>query len=221
MKIAIVGAGISGLTCAHYLSRRHSVTVFEAERRIGGHVRTVRVRSSAGESAIDMGFVVFHRTNYPLFTRLLEELRVEARPTAMSFSVRSDRSGIEFNGASVSGLFCQRRNLIRPRFLRILGDIARFQIEGPAQLRSGGDGQTVADFLAEGGYGPGFADEYLGPLGSALWSVPVGSFRDFPLRFVVEFLENHGMLRWKRCPFYSHPKHDSSPDEDPARGTTC
>lgn len=200
MKIAIVGAGIAGLASAYYLCRRHELTVFEASAHVGGHARTVRVRAGGEQFAVDTGFVVFNETNYPLFTRLLRELDVETRPTSMSFSVRSDRSGIEYNGSSIDGLFSQRRNMLRPRFLRMLGDIARFQIEAPRQALGTAADTTVGSFVAAGGYGPGFVQDYLTPLGSALWSVPPGKFREFRIRFVVEFLANHGMLQWKGRP---------------------
>ena len=202
MKIAIVGAGIAGLASAYYLCRRHELTVYEASAHVGGHARTVRVNVGGTDFAVDTGFLVFNETNYPLFTRLLGELGVETQPTSMSFSVRSDRSGIEYNGSSIGGLFCQRRNLLRPRFLRTLGEIARFQIEAPAQARRVAAETSVESFVAEGGYGPGFLEDYLGPLGSSLWSVPPGKFGEFPIRFVVEFLANHGMLRWTGRPVW-------------------
>ena len=200
MKIPIIGAGIAGLASAYYLCRRHELTVFEASEHIGGHAHTVHARVEGRELAVDTGFVVFNETNYPLFTRLLGELEVETSPTSMSFSVRSDRSGVEYNGSSVGGLFCQRRNLLRPRFLRMLCDIARFQIEAPMQSVGIPPDTSVKSFAAAGSYGPGFLEDYLTPLGSALWSVPPGKFREFPIRFVVEFLANHGMLRWKGRP---------------------
>lgn len=202
MKIAIVGAGIAGLASAYYLCRRHELTVFEASAQVGGHARTVRVEVGGAEYAVDTGFVVFNEANYPLFTRLLRELGVETQPTSMSFSVRSDRSGVEYNGSSINGLFSQRRNLLRARFLRMLGDIARFQIEAPTRALGLPPDTSVESFLAAGGYGPGFVQDYLSPLGSALWSVPPGTFREFPIRFVVEFLANHGMLRWKGRPVW-------------------
>ena len=202
MKIAIVGAGIAGLASAYYLCRRHDVTVYEASAHVGGHARTVRAKAGDREFAVDTGFVVFNEINYPLFTRLLCELGVETQPTSMSFSVRSDRSGIEYNGSSIGGLFSQRRNLLRPRFLRTLGEIARFQMEAPVQALRAAPETSVESFVAKGGYGPGFLEDYLVPLGSSLWSVPPGKFGQFPIRFVVEFLANHGMLRWKGRPVW-------------------
>ena len=200
MRIAVVGAGISGLTCAYYLSRRHEVTVFEASDRVGGHADTTKVRVEGQWVAVDTGFVVFNEVNYPLFTRLLRKLDVETQPASMSFSVRSDLSGIEYNGSSINGLFCQRRNLARPRFLGMLRDIARFQREAPALAEAAADDTSVESFVTDGKYGRGFVENYLLPLGSALWSVPQGTFRQFPIRLVVEFLGNHGMLRWSGRP---------------------
>ena len=202
MRIAVVGAGISGLTCAYYLSRRHEVTVFEASDRVGGHAHTMKVGLEGQRVAVDTGFVVFNEVNYPLFTRLLRELDVETQPTSMSFSVRSDLSGIEYNGSSINGLFSQRRNLFRPRFLGMLRDIARFQREAPTLAEATSDDTSVESFVSEGGYGRSFVDHYLVPLGSALWSVPQGTFRRFPIRLVVEFLGNHGMLRWSGRPVW-------------------
>ena len=200
MKIAVIGAGIAGLASAYYLCRRHEVTVFEASGRIGGHAQTVHARVNGSEVAVDTGFVVFNETNYPLFTSLLRELEVETQPTSMSFSVRSDRSGIEYNGSSVTGLFSQRGNVARPRFLRMLADIARFQMEAPSLVTRVFRDASVESFVHVREYGAGFVEDYLVPLGSALWSVPAGSFRQFPIRFVVDFLDNHGMLRWGRRP---------------------
>lgn len=195
MKIAIVGAGISGLTAAYNLCHRHEVTVFEASHHIGGHTNTVRVDSGDKTNFIDTGFIVFNERNYPNFTRLLRALDVPTQPTSMSFSVRSDRSGVEYNGTSINRLFAQRRNLLRPSFHRMLRDIVRFQREAPALARANGDETSVQEYVAAHEYGKEFVEEYLVPLGSSLWSCPPGIFRQFPIRFVVEFLENHGMLQ--------------------------
>ena len=191
MKIAIVGAGIAGLASAHYLRSRHELTVSEASAHVGGHARTARGRAGGGEFAANTGFVVFNEANYPLFTRLPREPGVETRSTSMSFSVRSDRSGIEYNGSSIDGLLSQRPNLLRPRFLRMPGDIAHFQIEAPTRALGVASDTSVESFAAAGGYGPGFVQDYL---------TPPGKFRKFPIRFVVEFLANHGMPRWKGRP---------------------
>ncbi|MBI1355699.1 MAG: FAD-dependent oxidoreductase [Acidobacteria bacterium] len=195
MKIAIVGSGVSGLTAAYRLHRRHEVTVFEAGDRVGGHTNTMRFELDGEEWAVDTGFIVYNERNYPLFTALLAELGVESQPTSMSFSVRSDPANLEYNGTSLDQLFAQRRNLLRPSFYRMLRDILRFHREAPALQAASGDDVSVADFLTREGYSREFAEHYLTPLGSALWSSPPGTFRSFPIRFVVEFLANHSMLQ--------------------------
>ncbi len=200
MRIAIIGAGISGLTAAYYLCRRHDITVFEAANYIGGHTNTVRVDLEDQTHFIDTGFIVFNERNYPNFTRLLRELDVATEPTSMSFSVRSDRSGLEYNGTSLNRLFAQRSNLLRPRFHRMLRDIVRFHREAPALLGVDGDQTTVQEYVTGHGYGSEFFEEYLVPLGASLWSCPPGTFRRFPIRFVVEFLDNHAMLQVEERP---------------------
>lgn len=199
MKIAVIGAGISGLTAAVHLSARHDVDLFEANDYLGGHANTVDVEKGGERHAIDTGFVVFNERTYPNFVAMLHELGVQSRPTPMSFSLRCDRTGLEYNGSSLAGLFVQRRNLIRPRFWRMLRDVLRFNREALVQTSQGAKDaraaeMTVAEFLAIGGYSDEFAENYLGPMGSAIWSCPIGLFREFPVRFVVEFFRNHGLL---------------------------
>jgi predicted NAD/FAD-binding protein len=132
--------------------------------------------------------------NYPNFTRILDALGVETQPTSMSFSVRCDRTGIEYNGTSLNRLFAQRRNLFRPSFHRMIRDILRFNREAKALLATGGDETTIGEFLDRGDYGEGFRDRYLVPMGSSLWSCPPGTFLEFPIRFVAEFFDHHKLL---------------------------
>ena len=195
MKIAIIGSGIAGLTAAHYLRAGHDITVFEAANYVGGHTNTVAVELDGRTHHIDTGFIVFNERNYPNFTRLLNDLSVATQPTSMSFSVRSDRTGLEYNGTSVDKLFVQRSNLLRPRFHRMIRDILRFNREAPGLTGVQGDATTVDEYVAANGYSREFAEHYLIPLGSSLWSSPPGTFRKFPIRFVVEFLDNHAMLQ--------------------------
>ncbi|MCA8972813.1 MAG: FAD-dependent oxidoreductase, partial [Planctomycetes bacterium] len=155
-RIAIVGAGVSGLVCAYLLHETHDVVVYEASDWIGGHTHTVDVRDAAGVHPVDTGFIVFNEPNYPEFAALLAELGVASRPTSMSFSVRCDRSGIEYNGTSLDRLFAQRRNLVRPDFLRMVRDILRFHREAREALAWPDRTVTVADFAAERGYSPAF-----------------------------------------------------------------
>jgi len=206
MKIAIVGAGISGLTAAYRLHARHPITLFEAGDYAGGHTNTVDVeldepvdgaRDGSTERrtyALDTGFLVFNDRTYPNFRRMLEELGVRSRPTSMSFSVRADAANWEYEGSSLGGLFAQRRNLVRPAFYRMLRDILRFNRRGPAWALAAAEHETVGEFLARHRFSREFADYYLLPMGSAIWSCPVGTFAEFPIRFIVEFYRNHGLL---------------------------
>jgi predicted NAD/FAD-binding protein len=195
MKIAIIGAGVSGLVAAYHLRHEHDITVFEAESHIGGHTHTHEVEWGGEHHRIDTGFIVFNEPNYPHFTRLLTELGVASAPTSMSFSVRCDRLGLEYNGSSLNRLFAQRTNLLRPSFHRMVRDILRFGREAPALLREPEPGPSVEQWVEQRGYGREFVEHYLVPLGAALWSCPLGTFRQFAMRFVVDFLYNHHMLQ--------------------------
>jgi predicted NAD/FAD-binding protein len=195
MRIAIVGSGVSGLVTARALAPKHEITVFEAESRIGGHVHTWEVDAPGGERlSVDSGFIVYNERNYPNFSRLLAELGVETQPTVMSFSVRCDRTGLEYNGTSLDSLFVQRRNVLRPSFWQMIREILRFNREAPAAVRDGCASATLGELLDRGRYSKRFRDLYLLPMGSALWSVPRSSVLDMPALFFVRFFENHGML---------------------------
>lgn len=200
MKIGIVGTGISGLTAAWILHREHDVTVFEANDYIGGHTHTVDVEVDGQQYAIDTGFIVFNDRTYPNLNRLFDELNVPAQPTSMSFSVRSDPAGIEYNGSSLAGLFAWKRNLLRPRFHRMIQDILRFNRESPDVLETSAEDLTVADYLRQHRYSRQFADLYLLPMGAAIWSCPLETFEEFPIRFIVEFYRHHGLLSLKNRP---------------------
>jgi predicted NAD/FAD-binding protein len=194
MKIAIVGTGISGLVCGWLLQRDHDVTLFEANDYIGGHTHTVPVDLSGRRYDVDTGFIVYNERTYPAFTEILRRLDVPTQATEMSFSVRADADDLEYNGSSLNSLFVQRRNLIRPSFLRMVRDILRFGREALPAVRDQRAQQTIGEFVAERRYGRAFVDHYLEPMGAAIWSCPLGTFRQFPLRFVVEFMHNHGLL---------------------------
>jgi len=202
VRIAIIGAGISGLTAAYRLHPRHDVTVLEAGDYPGGHTNTIRFELDGRRHAVDTGFIVYNERNYPLFTQMLAELEVETQPTTMSFSVRSDRSGVEYNGTSTNALFAQRTNLLRPSFLRMVRDILRFNREAPTYEGVDGDSTTVGEYAEARGYSQRFLDEYLVPLGASLWSCPPKTFRRFPIRFVIEFLSNHSMLQVEGRPVW-------------------
>jgi predicted NAD/FAD-binding protein len=193
-RVAIVGGGISGLTSAYLLAPDHEVTLFEANDYPGGHTNTVTVEVGGESRDVDTGFIVFNERNYPHFTKLLDRLDVASQPTCMSFSVRCDRTGTEYNGTSLNGLFAQRGNLFRRRFLGMLRDIFRFNREAKERFETLDETTTVAEWVEERGYGRAFTEHYLVPMGAALWSSPPDSFRGFPIRFVIEFFRNHSML---------------------------
>ncbi len=193
-RIAVVGTGISGLTAAWLLSRRHAVTVFEQDARPGGHTHTHDLVLDGRDVRVDTGFIVYNDRNYPNFTRLLDATGVTGRPTDMSFSVANGATGLEYNGQDLASLFVQRRNLVSPRFLRMLADILRFNRQAPRLLSLAGPGPSLADYLVTGGFGRAFADDYLLPMAAAIWSVPTARLDSFPAKRVIEFFANHGLL---------------------------
>ncbi len=195
MRIAIVGSGVSGLVCAHLLSRRHDVTLYESEARAGGHAHTVDVTLDGVDYAIDTGFIVYNERNYPIVTDLFAELGVVTRPGDMSFAVADDAADVEWCGTSVRTVFSQWRNLARPRFLGMLRDIRRFNrrarrlLEEPENV-----GYTLEEFLDAGDYGAAFVEWYLVPMGAAIWSANPAEFLKFPAAAFIRFFDNHGLL---------------------------
>ena len=195
MKVAVIGAGIAGNLVALRLCRDCEVTVYEADDHIGGHVHTHAVTVGGATHQVDTGFIVYNERTYPRFTALLRELGVATQPSEMSFSVRDERTGLEYNGTSWNGLFAQRRNLLRPGFWRMLADIARFNRESLRLLDQEQQGEIpLGEYLQREGYGRGFIEHYIVPMGAAIWSTDRMSMRQFPARFFVRFLHNHGML---------------------------
>jgi len=202
VQVAVVGSGISGLACAHYLSSEHTVSVFEAGKRLGGHTATVDVALGTRRFSIDTGFIVFNDWTYPNFIALMDELGVSSKPTSMGFSVRDEDTGLEYAGTNLDALFAQRRNLMSPRFLRMVRDILRFNRESIVDLEAGrlaGD-DTLGAYLDRNGYSEGFKRDYLIAMGSAIWSSDCDSMLDFPVQFFVRFFKNHGLLSVKNRP---------------------
>ncbi|SLJ84089.1 NAD(P)/FAD-dependent oxidoreductase [Psychrobacter sp. DAB_AL43B] len=214
-RIAIIGSGVSGLTCAHYLAPQHDVTVFEANDYIGGHVNTIDVTLQEGKkakprkvekSAIDTGFIVFNERTYPNFFRLLYELQVPFQATDMSFSVKNTARNFEYNGHTLNTLLSQRKNILNPKFWAFITDILRFNKQ-VRQLRQDYDAaraqgqdvsvfteQTLGNYLNSSKYGDLFTDNYLLPMVSAIWSTSLSEVQDFPLVFFAQFFDNHGLL---------------------------
>ena len=203
MRLAVIGAGIAGMTAAHILSRRHEVTVFEAASRPGGHTNTVRVAEGGRAIGIDTGFIVFNDLNYPNLCRLFDALEVPSHTSDMSFSVHCEATRFEYNASSIGRLLACKRNLLSLGHWRMLLDIVRFHRDAPRLLDAGMDDSiTVERYLARASYGDAFAQRYFLPLGASLWSCPAERFRKFPARFALEFLRNHAMLQIEGRPVW-------------------
>ena len=202
MRIAIVGSGIAGNVIAHHLHREHDITVFEAAAHVGGHTHTHEIVQGDERHQIDTGFIVFNDWTYPNFIALMNELGVESQPSAMSFSVRNENNGLEYNGTSINSLFAQRRNFLRPSFYAMIGAIMRFNREAPALLAADTSAPDIrlGDYLAAGKYSTQFVDNYLIPMGAAIWSTDPLHMLDFPARFFVRFFYQHGMLSVNQRP---------------------
>ncbi len=194
MRIAIVGTGISGMVAAYLLHRDHEITVFEAADYIGGHTNTVEVSMEGRGYAIDTGFIVFNDWTYPNFIQLLNQLGVESQASDMSFGVKCERTGLEYNGTSLNTLFAQRRNLLRPSFYRMIRDILRFNRESLELLTLPEPGPSLGSYLETHRYSREFIEHYMVPMGAAIWSASHENMWKFPGRYLVQFFKNHGML---------------------------
>ena len=194
MRIAVIGAGIAGNVAARHLACEHEVTLFEAGSHLGGHTHTHEVEQAGRRYSVDTGFIVFNDWTYPNFIRLLDELGVASQPSDMGFSVRDEKSGLEYSGSTLNTLFAQRRNLVRPSFWRMLADILRFNREAPLLLAQPGADVTLGDYLAQNGYSRGFVEHYVVPMGAAIWSTDPERMLGFPARYFIRFFHNHGLL---------------------------
>ena len=199
MRIAIVGAGVSGLVAAHLLHREHEIVVYEANAYAGGHTNTVRVDTAHHTHHVDTGFIALNDRTYPNFTRLLERLGVATQPTHMSFSVKGEQVDFEFSGTP-QGLFCQRRNLASLRFQRMILDLLRFNRALGRLLEHEETGESLQQFLARHSFSRAFVERLILPQLCAVWSADPRRMCCFPARFIAQFLANHGMLGFRDRP---------------------
>ncbi len=195
MRIAVIGSGISGISAAWALSAKHEVCLFERDSRLGGHTHTHELQMGGKSYRIDSGFIVHNYANYPLFSKFLNELEVDTKPTEMSFAVHNLGTGLYYNAHSLKTLFCQKRNLFSPSFYTMVADIKRFYKECPALLNCTGDGPSLGEYLAQNNYGDYFITNHLIPMASALWSSPSHAILEFPAKYLVAFMSNHHMLQ--------------------------
>jgi len=203
LRVAVVGSGVAGLTAAHIVGRTHEVTLFERDGRLGGHANTIAVRAADGrEVALDTGFIVHNERTYPTLLRLFAELGIRTQESDMSFGVRCEGCGLEYAGArGMQGVVPRPGVLGRPRYLRMLAEVQRFHRHARAVLADpAADDLTLDGFLRRGGYSAYFADHFMLPLTSAVWSSSPSTIRDFPARYLIRFFANHGMLTVTNSP---------------------
>lgn len=201
LDIAVIGSGISGMAAAWLLSTRHRVTMFEEAARLGGHSHTVTIASSAGEIAVDTGFIVYNEPAYPNLTALFRHLGVATAASDMSFAVSLDGGGFEYAGTDLDGLFAQRRNLVSPRFWSMLNGIRRFYRDAARDVDQLGT-ESLGTYLDRRGYGTAFRDDHLLPMAAAIWSAPARTLLDYPASSFIRFCENHGLLRLSGRPIW-------------------
>ena len=201
MKIAIIGAGISGLAVAHALAREHQITVYEANGYAGGHTNTIRVDTAEETHHVDTGFIVFNDRNYPNFERLLDTLGVASQRSNMSFGVSDGHGDFEYAGSSPNGLFAKREHLIAPWFYRMIGDLGRFNRGARALLDGSADGDiSLGEWLERQRFSQPFIDRLIVPQAAAVWSADPRQMWSFPARFLAQFFHNHGMLGFRDRP---------------------
>ena len=215
-RIAIIGSGISGLTTAYLLHKSHEITLFEANDYIGGHTHTGKLAQGAQYYDIDTGFIVCNDRNYPNFLKFMDKLNVAMQPTEMSFSVRNNPLGLEYNGHNLNTLFSQRRNLLRPKFYRLIRDILYFNKAAKKAIEEGvAENITLDTFVNQQSLSDIFKNNYLLPMAAAIWSCSMEQAGEFPLHFFLKFFLNHGLLDIKNRPQWYAVKGGSKAYIDP------
>jgi uncharacterized protein len=198
-RLAVIGAGVSGLSCAWALSRAHDVVLYEAEPRLGGHANTRDIRAGGKTVAVDTGFIVYNEPTYPNLTALFAHLGVETAPTDMSFAVSLGGGAYEYAGKDFRGLFAQPANALKPRFWSMISDLLRFYRNAPRDLATIGD-VSLDDYLARGRYGEAFIRDHLYPMAAAIWSTPAAEVGAYPAAAFIRFCDNHGLLKLVKRP---------------------
>ncbi|MFT5720611.1 MAG: putative NAD/FAD-binding protein [Motiliproteus sp.] len=200
LKIAVIGSGISGLSCAWQLNKNHAVTLYEKDDYFGGHSNSIDINQGPQTVSVDTGFMVFNPSSYPNLVALFEHLNVPVVKTEMSFSVSLDQGRVEYAGTDLNGLFGQRSNLLSPGFWAMLKDILRFYKESAQLVETLDDRVTLGQMLKLQGYSNRFRDDHLIPMGSAIWSTPAQKMLDYPAKTFLRFCQNHGLLQLKDRP---------------------
>jgi predicted NAD/FAD-binding protein len=203
LRIAVVGSGVTGLSAAWLLAKRHSVTIYEAEPRLGGHSNTIALEHAGQSFAVDTGFIVYNERTYPNLIALLHHLGVGTHATDMSFAVSAREGALEYSGSGLRGLFGQPANALRPRFWSMLRDLVRFYRAAAADSARGLEllgARTLGDYLDAGSYSRAFREDHLYPMAAAIWSTPAGRVADYPAAAFIRFCDNHGLLELGQRP---------------------
>lgn len=194
MKIAVIGAGISGLGAAYLLSKKHEVDIYEAEGRLGGHARTTQIEENGNSFGVDTGFLVFNHETYPLLTKLFEDLDVKIENSDMSFGFWDKVTNVAYNAQTLGGVFFQKKNLFSPTHYKMIFDIMRFNKKANYDVDNDTSDldKTLNEYLSD--YGEAFRERYILPMGAAIWSTPSDEMQEFPTRTFLQFFKNHGLL---------------------------
>ena len=197
-SIAVIGGGIAGMSAAWLLSQRHDVTLFEKQARIGGHSNTVDVSIDDRLQPVDTGFIVYNEVNYPNLVALFDHLGVETQPSDMSFSVSFDNGAKEYGSKNLNAVFGQRRNVLKPRFWRMIADIKRFYASAPEMMKRPDAFRDISlgSYLTDNNYSVEFVQDFILPMGAAIWSTRADEMKDHPVETFVRFFASHGLLQF-------------------------